>query len=788
MTATQERISTVSIEYGWARNIRALAYATGVTPAALLHSVAQILFERYKGVDSAFDPNQPVNFRDVLTSPNLIFKDLPSIRVEWRDETAGLPDSLYLLQVTETPAGAVDLSWRYPELSSEDHLLSNKLIEHFRILLAGLVTYAEQPVCSIPFLTTEEMEQIVQWNTTATDYPRDALIHELFEQQCLETPTAIAITCGTDSVTYGEANAQANQLAHHLIERGVGHESVVGIALERSIEMVVSMIAVLKAGGCYLPLDATYPHERLRFMVQDSGTEILITQGELRRAFEGLALETVDIDGDRDKLAGYPVRDVMRPESVSADSLSYVMYTSGSTGLPKGVEVVHRGVVRLVKNTNYIHLDRTETMAQISKFSFDAITFEVWGALLNGGRLAILPHDVILSPAKLADAIREHHVTSMFLTAALFNMVAKVKPDAFGGVRNLLAGGDVVSPESACRILDTAPPGRLINGYGPTECTTFSCCHHITSVSTGRSGIPIGGPISNSEAYVLDKSLLPVPVGVIGEIYLGGDGLARGYRNRPELTAERFIPHCIRPETGARLYKTGDRGRYRSDGAIEFVGRTDNQVKLRGHRIELGEIEAALCKHPEVAASVVLTITRENGEPFLYGYVEKRSERDLKAEELRRFLADALPAFMIPSRIAVLEAFPLTHVGKIDRNALQSLRPEHQENITALPKSEIEKQIADAWSRVLAISEVGLDENFFDAGGSSLLMAVLEADLRKNLKVDLTITDLFQYPTVRSLGAFVARKADRDDSLSEVRQRAQRQKQLFQKLRKQSVL
>jgi amino acid adenylation domain-containing protein len=787
MTETLENTLAISIDCDLVRDIKALAHSAGVAPITLLRAGAHVLFERYKGINSSCDMDRKLSFRDVITSPEQRFEGLPSIRVEWEREFIGGADSQHLLHAAESPAGELDLRW-YPQETCDDHLQLRRFLGHLRILLSGLVTYSDEPVWNIPLLTEEEREQIVQWNTTVTDYPRSSLIHELFEQQCSEGPTAIAIICGENRITYGRANERANQLARYLMDRGVGPESVVGIALERSAEMVVSMIAVLKTGACYLPLDATYPHERLRFMVEDSGTAILITDEKMRSAFQGVDIQVVELGGDREKLESYPVRNVSRPADVSADSLAYVMYTSGSTGVPKGVEVLHRGVVRLVRNTNYVHLGRRDTVAQISKSSFDAITFEVWGALLNGGKLAILPHEVILSPAKLADAIRHHQVTTMFLTAALFNMVGKVKPDAFACVRNLLAGGDVVSPESARRVLSTAPPTRLINGYGPTECTTFSCCHHIASVTNASGGIPIGGPISNSEAYVLDKSLLPVPVGVVGEIYLGGDGLARGYRNRPELTAERFVPHCIRPGTGARLYKTGDKGRYRSDGAIEFIGRTDNQVKLRGHRIELGEIEAALSKHPEVAASVVLAVSRENGEPFLYGYVEKRSSRDLNGEDLRRFLATELPAFMIPSRIVVLEVFPLTPVGKIDRNALESSWSENREKTARRPESEVERQIAEAWGRVLGTRDVGLDENFFDMGGNSLLMAVLEADLRKNLKLELAITDLFQYSTIRSLGAFVARKADRGDSFHKVQQRAGRQKQAFQKLRRQTAI
>jgi amino acid adenylation domain-containing protein len=495
-----------------------------------------------------------------------------------------------------------------------------------------------------------------------------------------------------------------------------------------------------------------------------------------------LATSLIDLDNTVVNLTRSPIQNLRRRGT--AESLAYIMYTSGSTGVPKGVEILHRGIIRLVKNTNYVRIDRTDRIAQISKFSFDAITFEVWGALLNGAQVSILPHEVVLSPQRLAGAIRDSNITTMFLTAALFNMVAKVNPSAFAGVRNLLAGGDVVSPESARLVLNTAPPQRLINGYGPTECTTFSCCHQITEAAGQSGSIPIGGPIANSEAYVLDKWLLPVPVGVVGEIYLGGDGLARGYRNRPELTAERFVPHIMRPETGARLYRTGDRGRYRKDGSIEFAGRADNQVKLRGHRIELGEIEAALCKHPKVSGSVVLVSSLPNGEPFLSAYVERRSQSYPNDEELKQFLAANLPQFMIPSHISILDAFPLTPVGKIDRTALQAADSREKAAPSAAPVSVTEQQIADAWGRILGTTDLGPDDNFFDLGGNSLLMAALEADLHK-LMINVTITEMFQYSTIRSLGAFVANRTHAKPSLEAAQQRAQRQKDTFQRLRRQ---
>lgn len=782
MIANKQLSWATILDCNLARKTRLLAESANTEPARVIYFAIRTLLHRYKDLDSTPSKADCLSFWDILISSEEVLENIPTVRVEWQEARIGDEQPEYILQLRETHNAGLEGLWIYQGSSlNEERLFA--FAEHFRLFLTNVTAYADRLVRGIPLITEEELKQIELWNQTRTEYPRNSLVHELFEQQALAIPSAIAITCAGESVTYGLLNARANQLAHHLSMLGVNSESVVGIALERSISMVVAMLAVLKAGGCYLPLDATYPPERLRFMVEDSDSKFLVTSASSSSIFEGLGIAVIEVDSAPVNQSQYPIQNLRRRGT--AESLAYVMYTSGSTGVPKGVEVPHRGIIRLVKNTDYVRIDRTDKIAQISKFSFDAITFEVWGALLNGAQISIFPHEVVLSPSRLAGEIRDSGITTMFLTAALFNMVAKVNPSAFAGVRNLLAGGDVVSPESARLVLNTAPPRHLINGYGPTECTTFSCCHQITEISGHSSSIPIGRPIANSEAYVLDKWLLPVPVGVVGEIYLGGDGLARGYRNRPELTAQRFVPHVMRPETGARLYKTGDRGRYRKDGSIEFAGRTDNQVKLRGHRIELGEIEAALCKHPDVSGSVVLICALASGEPFLSAYVERRSRCYPNGEELKQYLAGSLPGFMIPSHIAIVDEFPLTPVGKIDKAALQATHSLKKAATSVAPVNDIEKQIADAWSRILGTTNLGLDDNFFDLGGNSLLMAALEADLQGRLMINVTITDMFRYSTIRSLGAFVANRTHAKPSLEAAKLRAQRQKDTFQRLRRQ---
>ncbi len=459
------------------------------------------------------------------------------------------------------------------------------------------------------------------------------------------------------------------------------------------------------------------------------------------------------------------------------------MYTSGSTGKPKGVEVTHRGIVRLVKNTNYIQFDRTDVVGQIANASFDAITFEVWGALLNGGTLVVLNNETVLSPLRFAEAIRQHGITTMFLTSALFNLMMTAQPAAFGSMRNLLVGGDAVDPRSARKLLETAPPARFVNGYGPTECTTFSVCHLIDHVPEDARIVPIGRPISNSQAFILDSALHPVPPGAAGELYLGGDGLARGYRNRPQLTAERFIPHPFDPSPGARLYKTGDMARYREDGIIECLGRTDNQIKLRGFRIELGEIEATLRAHPDVEDCAAAVHGTDAANRHIVAYiVGARASANGKVPILE-FLRARLPEFMIPSAVVFLDALPLSPAGKIDRNALP---PPASPSAANPPETELQRILSDIWRNALGTG-AGLDDNFFDLGGNSLTIAAAGAEIERTIHVELAITDLFRYPTIRTLADYLSQGAQ-DRWRAAALDRGSKQRSAFDKQRKRPAM
>ncbi|MET0649873.1 MAG: amino acid adenylation domain-containing protein [Pyrinomonadaceae bacterium] len=509
-----------------------------------------------------------------------------------------------------------------------------QLLGHFRNLLEGVVADPDTRLPDLPLLTEVQRRQLLdEWNDTRGVYPRDACVHELFEAQAARARDAFAVVSGDARVTYAELNARANRLARRLRALGVGADARVGVLMERSPELIVALLAVLKAGGAYVPLDPAYPKPRLRFMLEDSGVRVLLTEQKQLGAMPDSGARVVCLDGEREEIDRESALNL--PREATADSLAYVIYTSGSTGRPKGVAIEHRAVNRLVCGTNYVELSAADCVAQASTATFDAATFEIWGALLHGARLDIVPRDTALSPPALAAHIRERGVTVLFLTTALFNQIAASRPEAFGPLRCLLFGGEAADPKWVREALTRDKPRQLLHVYGPTENTTFSTWHPVGAVPSDAATVPIGGPVTNTQAYVLDGDLRPVPVGVAGELCLGGDGLMRGYLNRPELTAEKLVPHPFAAEPGARLYRTGDLVRFLRDGNIEFVGRLDQQVKIRGHRIEPGEIESVINEHPSVRECVVLAREDRPGERRLVAYVVGAAETaNADAEEL----------------------------------------------------------------------------------------------------------------------------------------------------------
>ena len=593
-----------------------------------------------------------------------------------------------------------------------------------------------------------------EWNATRTNYPRQATIHEVFQEQAHSTPSAIAVTFGTTRLSYDELNRRSNYLAHRLRKLDVKQDVPVGVWMERSPEMVIALLAILKAGGAYVPLDPSYPAERLALMIDDTQMPVILTQERVANGgapgLHGAQLMCVGADN-------VPERDDTNLESnVHAENLAYVMYTSGSTGTPKGVAVPHRAVVRLVKETNYASFSPNETFLQLAPISFDASTFEIWGPLLNGGTLAVMPP---ASPSleEIGNAIHEYGVTTLWLTAGLFNAMVDERLHDLRPLRQLLAGGDVLSVPHVGKALRELKNTRLINGYGPTESTTFACCHTIAPDSPLERTIPIGKPIANTTAYILDASLQLVPVGVSGELFIGGDGLARGYWRREELTTEKFIADPFRSEPGARLYKTGDLARWRSNGVIEFLGRTDNQIKLRGYRIEPGEIEAALKRQPDVLDSVAIVREDTPGDKRLVAYIVRKQDTPIEFEQSALIVAlkKSLPEYLVPSAIVALPALPRTPNGKLDRNALPAPCSKKSTDGFVAPRTPLEGKVAVIWASALGVERVSMTDNFFELGGHSLLGLRLVNHLREALGEHLALAIVFEAPTAVQMADFL---------------------------------
>jgi len=631
-----------------------------------------------------------------------------------------------------------------------------RMVGHFQTLLEGIVKTPQQSIAELPLLTETEYQQLMAWNDTATDYPVDQCIHQLFEAQVEKTPDAVAVVFEDQELSYAALNQKANQLAHYLQTLGIKPEVLVGICIERSIEMLIGLLGILKAGGAYLPLDPAYPAARLAFMLEDAGVEVLLTQSNLIKALPKTAAQVVCLDTETEKLSSLSTNNLA--SSVKSANLAYVMYTSGSTGQPKGVSIVHRGVVRLVKETNYVNLTADEVLLQLAPISFDASTFEIWGSLLNGAKLIVMPPQTP-SLEELGRVIGQYQVTTLWLTAALFHTMVDERLEDLRPVRQLLAGGEVLSVPHVRKALRELKECQLINGYGPTENTTFTCCCCLTESQMSRS-VPIGRPIANTQVYLLDQNRKPVPIGVPGELHIGGAGLARGYLNRPDLSADKFIPNPFSNEPNSSLYKTGDLARYLPDGNIEFLGRLDNQVKIRGFRIELGEIEAVLAQHPTVRKCVVIVLEESYQDKRLVAYLLPIKGQVIDHIELRTFITDRLPNYMIPSAFVQLETMPLNPNGKIDRNSLPApdhKRPEPEETFVA-PKDQMELQLTSIWEQVLGIQSIGVRDNFFDLGGHSLLAVRLFAQIEKIFGQNIPLTILFQAPTIEQLADILRQK------------------------------
>jgi len=655
-----------------------------------------------------------------------------------------------------------------------------RMTKHFCALLGSAAGRGDQRLSELSLLDEGERRRVlVDWNATEANYPRENCIHELFEAQTAATPDATALILpgpdGVVSMSYDELNRRANRLAHRLIADGVFADSPVGLALVRSFDAIAAMLAILKAGGAYVPFDTDSPQERLSFIIADTGISTLLTTDpimDLLPAYDLTFCNVILLDEEDEALASEPEQNpdmLLQPENQA-----YIMFTSGSTGTPKGVQATHRAVTRLVFGLDYVDLGPQRTLLQVAPFFFDAATFEIWGALLHGARLILYPERVP-TPEKLAEAL-DQGVDTLWLTSSLFNFLVDTNVDLLTGVRQLLAGGEALSVDHVRRALQHLPRTTLINGYGPTEGTTFSCCNPLGEDPGEVASISIGRPIANTRVYITDSELSPLPVGLPGELLIGGDGLARGYLNHPKLTAERFIPDLFALEPGLRLYRSGDRTSWQADGSVQFLERLDHQVKLRGFRIEPGEIETCLGSYPGMGSRVVMKRSLA-GESHLVAYLteEQAASSDsvqivenppFEAPALRRFLAEKLPEYMIPSLYVTLTRLPLTPNGKVDRGALplpQNNRPAQVTTDRTAAGTPIGEILRGVWADTLNLENVDLHDNFFDLGGHSLIAVQVISRVREIFEVEITLSNLFEHPTpyafaeqVRNSGKLVA--------------------------------
>ncbi|MFJ3259747.1 amino acid adenylation domain-containing protein [Pseudomonas sp. NPDC086581] len=677
-------------------------------------------------------------------------RELPGgLQLESLELDSGIAKFDLTLNTEESRDGQIRGQFMYAT-DQFDAATIQRLSGHFLNLLQALVRDPQCPVARLPLLDGSEREQLLYgWNTTAMDFPRDACLHQLIEQQVQRSPADVALTDGQRSFSYAELNRRANRLAHWLREQGVGPDRRVGVALERSVELPVALLAVLKAGGAYVPLDPEFPAERLAHMLEDGGVRLLLTQQHLLGELPQTGARAFCLDRDWAQLDGYADNDLAN--LAKPDDLAYVIYTSGSTGKPKGVAVRHGGVINfMLSMAREPGLDARDRVLALTSLSFDISALELYLPLLVGGRVVLVDRDVARDPTRLLGVALEQGVTVIQATPSTWTLLSG--HEDFPRLRGcrFFCGGEALSAELADKL--TAQTDALWNLYGPTETTIWSAAWKIEK---GARAL-LGKPIANTQLYILDGELQPAPIGVAGELYIAGDGLARGYHGRPELTCERFIADPYGRESGARMYRTGDLARWRADGVLEYLGRIDHQVKIRGFRIELGEIESRLLGQPGVREAVV--IARDAGQvKQLVGYVTGQIDTDLRAA-----LLEDLPDYMVPAQIVQLERMPLTPNGKLDRKALPEPDFSRLQKTYRAPESEREQTLAAIWCAVLGLERVGLDDNFFELGGDSIVSIQVVSRARA-AGLQLSPKDLFQHQTLQALarvaGDFVATDA-----------------------------
>ena len=631
-----------------------------------------------------------------------------------------------------------------------------RMAGHLQTLLEAVVADPGRQLAEFPLLTEPERHQIlVEWNATAVDYPRNLCIHQLFENQVESTPEAVAVVFEDEHLTYRELNRRANQLAHYLQHLGVGPDVLVGICVERSLDMIVGLLGILKAGGAYLPLDPAFPSERIEFMLEDAQIPVLITQQHLTAQLPNHTARVVCLDTESKTLSLQSETNLL--PTAHSDNLAYVIYTSGSTGRPKGVQIIHSAVVNfLLSMREQPGLRAEDTLLAVTTLSFDIAALELFLPLVVGARVVIASQEIVADGTALMEILTRKHITVMQATPVTWRILLTAGWQGNHSLK-IICGGEALPPDLAQKLLPKA--ASLWNIYGPTETTIWSS---TCEIEPGEKTITIGRPIANTQMYLLDAHLQPVPIGVSGELYIGGDGLARGYLNRPELTAERFIPHPFSSNSGDRLYKTGDLARYRSDGTIEHLGRLDFQVKIRGYRIELGEIEAVLNQHPAVQQAVVVAREDVPGDKRLVAYLVMKKGLDTTVEDLKHHVTKQVPAYMVPSVFMILDAMPLTPNGKVDRGAFpvpESSRYSSNDSFV-VPTLPLHGQLVQIWEELLDARPIGTRDNFFDLGGHSLLAARLVNRIEQDWGKKIPLNTLLADATIERLAEVIMQPED----------------------------
>ena len=678
---------------------------------------------------------------------------LPGISLELLDQEIS-SSKFDLLFIVEDLNDKLIISIEYnTDIFNESTI--NSLSNIMLTLIESIVQNPNEEISRLPIISEKEKNKILSdWNLTQTDYPKKLCVHQVFEKQVQKTPSAIAVKFGENKLTYQELNEKSNQLANNLLSKNVLPQDRVALFMERSIDLLISTLAILKVGAIYVPLDPSYPLERLQFMVDDVQAKLLLTQSTLKESVSKFNTQLLFLNEETDNLLEEKSNNINI--EITSEDLAYIMYTSGSTGNPKGVTVPHKAINRLVINTNYVEISENDKIAQIANTSFDAATFEIWGALLNGAEIIVLDKEIVLNPKTFIEELVTNEISIMFLTTALFNQVVNEFPEAFKSIKSLLVGGEEIDTQTVKVCINGKPPQNLLNVYGPTENTTFSIFHLIQKNNENDNTIPIGKSVSNTTSYVFDEHKTPVPIGVPGELYLGGDGLSKGYYNRNDITKKAFIKNPFDRTNSSILYKTGDLVRYNEEGNIEFIGRIDNQVKLRGFRIELGEIETAIKAIPNIKDTVVLVIGDSSIDKQLISFLVPKDNEEIIIEELSSKLSKKLPAYMVPKKFIKIDAIPLTPNGKVDKKEITLLQGDEMidEKIFVEPRNNFEKYLAEVWQEILKVKKISIHDSFFDLGGNSLQAAVLINRVQKELDVEIQVQSIFLAPTISDFATY----------------------------------